>query len=103
MLSIPISLSGVTSAVTAPIGNIVLGVSTAFSTGAAHKLEEGAIVQETVAVHVDIQARGVPSVSSQIAALRQLLLGGGDGEASSWFKRVREVSNANNRVFCDDC
>lgn len=83
--------TGVTSAVAVPLGNLFLGVSTAFSTGAAHKLESGAVVQDFAAVHVTVQPVGLPSVSTQIAALRRLLLREGDGEASKWFSKIREV------------
>ncbi|KAH8080279.1 carbohydrate esterase family 9 protein [Cristinia sonorae] len=66
--------AGVTTAITAPqTSGILAGLSVAFSTGAEHKLKEGAIVQDIVAVHVSIHHQGVPSISTQIAALRHLL------------------------------
>ncbi|KAG6372339.1 carbohydrate esterase family 9 protein [Boletus reticuloceps] len=72
---------GVTSAITPPTSNgLVAGLSTAFSTGAAHALEEGAVIQEIAALHVNIhRGSGSPSVSSQIAALRHLLLEAASG------------------------
>lgn len=68
------------------------GVSTAFSLAAPHKLADGAIVQESGAVHVAIHPMGVPSVSTQIAALRRLLLHPSEGEAGVWFDKVKIVS-----------
>lgn len=66
------------------------GLSTAFSTGAAHALEEGAVIQDIAALHVAIGHQGSrsPSVSSQIAALRHLLLDADDGTP---FDRAAEV------------
>lgn len=53
-----------------------MGLSTAFSTGAAHKLEDGAVIQDVAALHVQIgHSKRGPSVSTQIAALRNMLLG----------------------------
>ncbi|KIJ59733.1 hypothetical protein HYDPIDRAFT_32949 [Hydnomerulius pinastri MD-312] len=77
---------GVTAAVTAPSGSFVQGVSTAFSLGAPNILQSGSI-QSDVAVHVAITKNSAQSVSTQIAALRQLLLGHGGDEMLS---RVRE-------------
>jgi hypothetical protein len=46
-----------------------------FSTGAAHKLADGAVIQEVTALHVSVGHFGIrPSISTQIAALRDLLL-----------------------------
>ncbi|KAF9227423.1 carbohydrate esterase family 9 protein [Gyrodon lividus] len=70
--------AGVTSAITAPTSyGLVSGLSTAFSTGASHALQEGAVIQEIAALHINIgySRSGFPSVSTQIAALRRLLLG----------------------------
>lgn len=66
-------------------------MSTAFSTGAAHALEEGAVIQDIAALHVNIGHWGSrsPSVSSQIAALRHLLLGAASGTP---FDRVAKVN-----------
>ncbi|KAJ7636949.1 carbohydrate esterase family 9 protein [Roridomyces roridus] len=83
--------SGVTSAVVAPMARGFLsGLSTAFSTGAAHKLVDGAILQEVAAVHVAVSMSSRVSVSTQIAALRQLLLGGGKGEVQTYFGDVAD-------------
>ncbi|CDO72361.1 hypothetical protein BN946_scf184977.g58 [Trametes cinnabarina] len=82
---------GVTTGVVAPQGSgFLAGLSTAFSTAAAHKLEDGALVQEVGGLHVSIHPRGKPSVSTQIAALRELLLGGGTGELKHWVNKIRE-------------
>lgn len=82
--------AGVTSAITPPTSNgLVAGLSTAFSTGAAHALEGGAVIQDIAALHVNIGHSGSPSVSSKIAALRHLLL---DAASGTPFDRVAKVS-----------
>lgn len=43
-------------------------------------------------MHVAIHPMGVPSVSTQIAALRRLLLYPSEGEAGVWFDKVKNVS-----------
>ncbi|KAJ7607296.1 hypothetical protein DFH06DRAFT_1380161 [Mycena polygramma] len=66
--------AGVTTAVVAPMGRGFLrGLATAFATGARNALEEGAIVQAETALHVAVNSEMVASVSTQIAALRNLL------------------------------
>ena len=85
--------SGVTTAVTAPKSSgFLVGLSAAFSTAGRHKLEEGALLQETTALHVSIHPVGTPSVSTQIAALRNLLLGETKGELAHATERVKKVS-----------
>ncbi|KAF9242017.1 hypothetical protein BU15DRAFT_44398 [Melanogaster broomeanus] len=76
---------GVTAAVTAPSGAFVRGLSTAFSLGAPNVLQNGSI-QSDVAVHFAITKNSGPSVSTQIAALRAMLLGQGNDKGLS---RVR--------------
>jgi len=68
--------AGVTKAIVAPVhSGFYGGLGTSFSTGAAHKLEDGAVVQEITALHVSVgHFGGKPSISTQIAALRGLLL-----------------------------
>ncbi|KAJ7056558.1 hypothetical protein C8F01DRAFT_1233681 [Mycena amicta] len=67
--------SGVASAITAPTGyGVFLGLSVSFSLGSTHKLEKGAVLQDIAAVHIAISPSFAPSVSTQIAALRRLLL-----------------------------
>ncbi|GAA5969186.1 hypothetical protein JCM21900_004720 [Sporobolomyces salmonicolor] len=72
--------SGVGKAVTAPLGNgLFRGVSVAFRTGAKNALEPNAILSEDVALHVTIghyKASQTPSISTEIAELRGLLLDG---------------------------
>jgi hypothetical protein len=80
--------AGVTSAVTAPLGTFYSGYSTAFSTGAAHKLDDRAVLKSIAAFHTSIRHVGLPSVSSQIAALRNLLL---DGPSEGWSGKVIKV------------
>jgi len=62
-----------------------------FSTGAQHKLEKNAVPQAITAIHVAVRPLGVPSVSSQIATLRKLLLRPGEGEAGEYFKKAANV------------
>lgn len=71
------------------------GLGVAFSLGANHKLEEGAVVKDITAVHVSINHSpgGQPSVSTQIAVLRRLLLKPSDGELGLWFGKVTVVSS----------
>ncbi|THU95633.1 carbohydrate esterase family 9 protein [Dendrothele bispora CBS 962.96] len=81
--------SGVSTAVTAPSHyNFFGGLATSFSTGSAHKLEPGAVIQEGTGLHMSVRHFGTPSVSTQIAALRRLLLEPQEGATG---KRVKEV------------
>lgn len=58
-----------------------------------HKLEEGAVIQDVNALHVTVRHfGGVPSISTQIATLRRLLLEPDEGDAGQWFRAVSEVS-----------
>ena len=85
-----------TTAVTAPVSNGLLhGLSTAFNTGAKHKLEAGAIIEEAAAVHVTLSLGSSNSVSTQIAALRSLLQGGGEGALGKSFEKVVKASSNN--------
>lgn len=84
--------SGVTKGVVAPTSDgFLLGISAAFSTAAKHKLQTGAIVQEAATVHVSVHPGRTSSVSTQIAALRHLLLHQTDGELGKAFERIRKV------------
>ncbi|PCH43667.1 hypothetical protein WOLCODRAFT_153717 [Wolfiporia cocos MD-104 SS10] len=84
--------AGVTVAITAPTHRrFYAGLSTSFYTGALNKLQEGAIVQEVNALHVTVRHfGGTPSISTQIAALRKLLLEPSKGDAGQYFKGVSE-------------
>ncbi|KXN85387.1 hypothetical protein AN958_11487 [Leucoagaricus sp. SymC.cos] len=78
--------AGVTAGVSAPISfGFLSGLSTAFSTGAFHKLSEGAVLQEETALHITIGAFTEPSVSTQIGLLRRLLYGEGEGPLGEAF------------------
>lgn len=86
--------AGVTKAVTAPTSKgFFSGVSVAFRTNAKNILDEGAIIDEAVALHVSLghyKAAQTPSISTEIAELRGLLLGGlavdvSDGQSSDYF------------------
>lgn len=92
---------GVTTGIVAPTHRrFYAGLSTSFFTGAPHKLEEGAVIQDVNALHVTVRHFGsIPSISTQIAVLRKLLLEPGEGEAGEWFEEVREVSNVSLRLF----
>jgi hypothetical protein len=81
---------GVTTAITAPSTyGFLAGLSTAFSTGAEHKLERGAVLQDEAALHVSIDQSFVqPSVSTQIAVLRRLLRGDSKGDRGKAFEDV---------------
>jgi hypothetical protein len=67
-------------------------LGTYFSLGAKHKLEKEAVLHDVTAVHVAVLHRGSgPSVSTQIAALRRLLLGPYVGERGTFFEAVAQV------------
>ena len=84
--------AGVTTAIVSPkYAGFLSGLSTVFSTGASHQLEHGAIIEETAALHIGIHYGLGPSVSTQVAALRHLLLGHGRGQLGQWFRKVSEV------------
>ncbi|OSD06097.1 carbohydrate esterase family 9 protein [Trametes coccinea BRFM310] len=86
---------GVTTGVVAPQGSGFLsGLNTAFSTAASHKLEDGALLQEVGGLHVSIHPKGKPSVSTQIAALRHILLGETTGELKHWVSKIKEQGEA---------
>ncbi|RPD56488.1 composite domain of metallo-dependent hydrolase [Lentinus tigrinus ALCF2SS1-7] len=83
--------SGVTSGIVAPMsGGFMRGLNVAFSTRSSHKLEDGAIIHSAGAVHVSIHPSGKPSVSTQVAALRRLLLLPTTGELGAWFDKIRK-------------
>lgn len=71
------------------------GLSTAFATGAGHKLEKGAVVKDVAALHVRIShISPSPSISTQIAALRRLLLGSNiQSPLDEHFRQVASVSS----------
>lgn len=84
--------SGVTTAIVAPVARgLISGLTAAFSTGSAHKLQKGAVVQDATALHVIVSFNSPISVSTQIATLRRLLLGGGSGDLGTQFERVAAV------------
>jgi hypothetical protein len=82
-------------AITAPTHTkFYSGLSTVFSLGALHKMEQGAVIKDVGGLHVSIgHFGGKPSVSSQIGALRRLLLEPSKGESAEWFQRVIEASS----------
>ncbi|KAJ7650701.1 carbohydrate esterase family 9 protein [Roridomyces roridus] len=84
--------AGVTSAIVAPTAYGTFGgLGVAFSLAASHKLERGAVLQEVTGVHMKVsQSLNGPSVSTQIALLRKLLLHPVEGQSKEWFLKVRE-------------
>lgn len=83
--------AGVTTAISAPVSyGFLAGLGVAFSTGARHKLEHGAVVQSATALHVHVGPAQGTSVSTQIATLRRLLI---DGTKRGAFRRVAQVRN----------
>ncbi|KAK0452688.1 carbohydrate esterase family 9 protein [Armillaria borealis] len=82
---------GVTTSVTAPESfGFLSGLSAAFTTGAAHKLEDGAIIQDVAALHVMVSMSSPISVSTQLGTLRRLLSGEAHGELGAQFRKVVE-------------
>jgi hypothetical protein len=68
-------------------------LSVSFSTGAAHKLADGAVIQEVTALHVSVgHFAPRPSISTQIAALRDLLLELPDGSIADAPKPFRDAA-----------
>ncbi|KAL0056647.1 hypothetical protein AAF712_016747 [Marasmius tenuissimus] len=82
--------SGVTTAITSPS----LGLATAFSTGAHHKLEQGAVLSEDTSLFMTINMGAEESVSTQIRSLRKALVsavnGTAGGDLGNAFKRIVE-------------
>ncbi|KII92273.1 hypothetical protein PLICRDRAFT_172382 [Plicaturopsis crispa FD-325 SS-3] len=83
--------AGITSAITPPQSEgLVAGLSVAFSTGAAHKLAPGAVLHNIAALHFTVSHGISASISTQIAALRRILLGEVGGEIEEWAKKVTD-------------
>lgn len=81
-----------TSAISPPRSQgFFVGVSTAFSPGAANKLDKGALLSDAVALHISIYHRDTASISSQIALIRRGLYGEFEGERGKWFAAVAKV------------
>ncbi|EKM54391.1 uncharacterized protein PHACADRAFT_258201 [Phanerochaete carnosa HHB-10118-sp] len=82
--------NGVTIAVSPPLheGSFIGGLSAAFSLGAATKLELGAVVSDVTALHVALTHGDTPSVSTEVAALRRILLHPPEGEGQEWYKKA---------------
>ncbi|CAK5272083.1 unnamed protein product [Mycena citricolor] len=80
----------VSCAITDPTGGFLTGLGTYFSTGAAHKLADGAIIQRVTGLHVRFSMWADASVSTQVAALRRLLLGKGSGDIGEQFSQVTD-------------
>jgi hypothetical protein len=90
------------TAISAPLHNGFLGgLSTTFSLGAAHKLEEGAVKREIVALHITLGHGSTPSVSTEIAALRTLILHPPNGEAEYWIRQLSKVCCVTYKPGCE--
>lgn len=71
--------SGVTAAISPPATpGFLAGWGAYFSLQAPNKLQEGAVLQDFAGIHVALSHTQAASVSSQISALRQLLIGDGN-------------------------
>ena len=78
-----------TTAISAPVSyGFLAGLGVAFSTGARHGLEDGAVVRSITALHVHVGPAQGASVSTQIATLRRLLT---EGVKHGAFWRVAQV------------
>lgn len=64
----------------------------AFATGSGNKLDEGAVLQAETGLHIELSFTQPASVSTQIAALRLLLLGGTHGDLGAQVDAVLKVS-----------
>lgn len=85
--------AGVVTAITQPQHtSFISGLSTAFSLGALHGLEEGAVIRDVVALHVSLAHGDVPGISTEIAALRRYILHPPSGEAEVWVTKLKAVS-----------
>lgn len=90
--------SGVTYATTSLSAHSgpIAGLSTTFRTAASHALELGAMIQDVTALHVSVRRQlgsQAASISSTIATLRRLLLGGESKETETgrWFDQAAKV------------
>jgi hypothetical protein len=101
--------AGVIKAVVAPVHyGFFGGLGTSFSTGAMHKLADGAVIQEVTALHFSVghfASSSRPSISTQIAALRHLLLDLPDDtliDTSKPFRdavRVRQILTRHTSIY----
>ncbi|KAF8904152.1 hypothetical protein CPB85DRAFT_1225892 [Mucidula mucida] len=87
--------SGVTSAVVSPqisseMHGFFSGLATAFSTGAKHKLERGAVIKDVSGLHVTLSMSASHSISTMIGTLRRLLSGASHGNIGEQSKRIVE-------------
>lgn len=99
--------AGVTIGITAPSHTgFYSGLSTAFSLGAMHQLDQGAVIQDITTLDLSISHfGGVPSISTQIATLRRLLLDPTKGASAQWFQRVIDARpySLSRRSTADGC
>ncbi|KAF7969725.1 hypothetical protein HWV62_26136 [Athelia sp. TMB] len=87
--------SGVSTGIVAPTSyGFLSGLSVAFNTGSAHRLQLGAVVQDVAALHLNIGHYTTrPSISTQVGALRGFLFGERlEGDLAVAFHQVSSVS-----------
>lgn len=87
--------SGVSTGIVAPTSyGFLSGLSVAFNTGSAHRLQLGAVVQDVAALHINIgHYATTPSISTQVGALRGFLFGERlEGDLAVAFHQVSSVS-----------
>lgn len=91
-----------TTAITAPTHtNFYSGLSTVFSLGALHIMEQRAVIRDVAGFHVSIRHfGGQPSVSSQVGALRRFLLEPSKDESAEWFQHIVEASTESPTCRC---
>ena len=75
------------------------GLGTAFGTGLPHRLAKGAVLQDVTALHVELTS-SKPSVSTHIAALRNLFFKPPEGQLGTQFQKILKVREAVNLSIC---
>ena len=98
---------GVTTIIEAPLSSgLIQGVSVAFRAGAGHKLESGAIPEREVALHARIihdDLDGDTMVSTKVAVLRRLLLGGLEDDCECWANSGWRSLVSRVNIGCEYC
>jgi len=80
-------------------GGFLSGLGTAFGTGLPHRLAKGAVLQDVTALHVELTS-SKPSVSTHIAALRNLFFKPPEGQLGTQIQKILKVSEAVNLSIC---
>lgn len=88
-----------TTGITSPLTKGFLsGLGAAFGTGLQHRLEKGAVLQEVTSLHFEL-TQSSPSVSTHIAALRQLFFGATTGNLAAEITKVVKVRSTTYRLW----